>query len=317
MPARSKPPGGARRPPRVRNIRLVPVSDPGYRTYLGRLKAENYTLREKRPPTPHQLVGDIAERAVRLWLERSAHLSPQRVLAYEIQEGDFGYRHMFRELDAVAVDPGTSAPTCVYEIKCSRRPSAAAGATRQLRYTLGLLRRVWADVLGCVLYVDLSRRDWGYEVGGEAPGEKVVVPPGRAGESFTWWRRREDPGEALPTEPPLPAGSPPPPGPVLPPGPAPAAGLLRRTGSSGVFYVAVDREWVRALALENGLLPDPELWTRAEEDPVPDEPDDEAAGETDEPWLYTSGEGEDPGESPLATALRKAGLGGGESPNQP
>lgn len=297
MPHRPHGPASQRR---IRNVRLVSVFDPGYHAYLARLKAETYTLREKRPPTASWLVAGIAEKAVRVWLSRNATLTDNRVLAYQVQTGRYGYRDAYRELDVVAIDPATSEPTCVYEIKCSRRPSILASAAGQVRSALSMLERFWPSLVGCVVYVDFSRGRWGLELGRPveaASGGGVVLPPGRAGRMATWYRVGE--------------GS----------GPMP-----RTSAVPGVVYSIVDRQWVRALATELGLLPDPELWARAEqEEEPPDTVDEEDTpgsprrpggpggfGPDDEPWVYSTDSEGEPVESPLAQALREAGLVGEE-----
>ncbi len=297
-----------RRTRRIRHIRLVPVTDEGYRAYMEDLRARNYTLRDKRPPTASQLVGYMAEKTVRMWLERNTLLTDRRVLAYQVQEGDYGYRDMYRELDAVAVgspaDPGAEeTPTCVYEIKCSRRPTVVWEASRQLGYTLDLLRKKWSSVQGCVIYVDFSGGLWRWAFDGAPLPEDLVVPPGPRGQRMSWWQI--DPDLVTDAAPAAAAVKTPRPGDDTPPADA------RHASREDIWFSIVDREWVRGLAADYGLLDDPDLWTRAEaeagEAPDDEEPQEEEQSRT---LTYYAGDTDAEAESPLALALKKAGLGG-------
>ncbi len=290
----------------MRDVRLVTPSDPGYRAYMDRLTAESFTLRAKLPPTAAWLVSGIAERAVRAWLAPRAGLTDRRILAYRQRGRGYDYVDAYHELDAVAWDAEAEAPTVVYEIKCSRNPKSVAKATGQLCRAVALLRRQWPNVKACALFVDFTEERWHLDVVDEAgveasaePGREagdglpaagraedrvageagrrtpaglhdIVRPPGRAGTKVTWWIEKE-----------------------------PGKPIARATGTPDVLYVLLDSDWVRDLAAEQGLLTDPDLWERARTE-VPEEAD--VAGEAP---TYSDG---DDLESPLAAALKKAGL---------
>jgi hypothetical protein len=98
----------------------------------------------------------VIETAFRAWLAKQIQLVPDRILSFDQQEGRFGYRQQFREIDAIAGDGPT--PQCLFEIKTSSIPSVVSGARRQVSISRSIMQLRWEKIAACVIFVQTSHR---------------------------------------------------------------------------------------------------------------------------------------------------------------
>lgn len=255
--------------------RLITEDDRRYRAYIEQFAIARKHQKAMRPPRQRDLFGGEAEAALRQWLGERIELDERRILEYEERRNRRGFIK-YRELDGLHIE-GRRAH--VFEIKASRTASALRRAVAQLHETRAILKLVYPTVAITILLVDTGIPASVEEVEALMQGERP--PP----------RRPELLGEVLAALPEL-----------------RLVASLDEAGADGE-RIAVLRFGVAeivALAGAENLSLD---WEADDEEP------EELAGPRPAASLYATSEPEaapqdDAGDddSPLAAALRKAGL---------
>ncbi len=131
--------------------RLITSDDKRYREYVEHYTLQRQNNRAMRPPRQRDIFGGQAEEVLRAWLAAQISLSEARILGYEEIRGRRA-SHRYRELDAVAVlDRRT---IHIFEIKASRTAGAVRKAYAQLNETRAILRLLYATVYTTIFLVD-------------------------------------------------------------------------------------------------------------------------------------------------------------------
>lgn len=116
---------------RIRSVRFVRPDDGDYRLHLSRHALRARRLGPKVEPHATSRLALSLEEIVRCRLRQIVPLANERILAYEIQDGQYGYEAMYLELDAVSGQLGT--PLRIFEIKSTHSVKVALGGLKQLR----------------------------------------------------------------------------------------------------------------------------------------------------------------------------------------
>ncbi|HMQ33160.1 MAG TPA: hypothetical protein PKD53_20680 [Chloroflexaceae bacterium] len=256
--------------------RLITEDDRRYRAYVEQFAIARRNQKAMRPPRQRDLFGAEAEAALRQWLGERIELDERRILEYEERRNRRGFIK-YRELDALTVERRAAH---VFEIKASRTASALRRAVGQLQETRQILKLLYPAVAVTILLVDTGIPASAEEVDALMAGERP--PP----------RRPELLAEVLEAVPELRL----------------AAGLDEAGEDDGriaVLRFGVDE--IVAIAGAENLSLDWEADDEEPEEPPVPRPDSSlyATSEPDEAPAEDDA-GED--DSPLAAALRKAGL---------
>lgn len=139
---------------RVRRVRLVGLDDPGYRAHCSQHALRARRLGIRGAPSFSCQAALVFERIVRRRLKRICPLRAARVLAYEIQDGRYGYRPEYLELDAVSGSIG--AELRLYEIKATSARGRALRGLRQLRRARNLAATRGGNVSVVDIWVDTN-----------------------------------------------------------------------------------------------------------------------------------------------------------------
>ncbi len=130
--------------------RLITEDDKHYRAYVASFALQRKNQKAMRPPRQRDLFGGEAEAALRSWLAERIELDERRILEYEERRNKRGFIK-YRELDALTIE-GRSA--WVFEIKASRTASALRRAVAQLQETRAILKLLYPTVRITILLVD-------------------------------------------------------------------------------------------------------------------------------------------------------------------
>lgn len=130
--------------------RLLTEDDKRYRAYVAGFALQRKNTKAMRPPRQRELFGGQAEAALRTWLAERIELDDRRILEYEERRNRRGFIK-YRELDALTIE-GRAA--WVFEIKASRTASALRRAVGQLQETRAILGLLYPRVRITILLVD-------------------------------------------------------------------------------------------------------------------------------------------------------------------
>ena len=130
--------------------RLLTEEDKHYKAYVAGFALQRKNQKAIRPPRQRDLFGGEAEAALRIWLAERVELDDRRILEYEERRNKRGFIK-YRELDALTIE-GRSA--WVFEIKASRTASALRRAVGQLQETRAILSLAYQKVRITILLVD-------------------------------------------------------------------------------------------------------------------------------------------------------------------
>ena len=137
---------------RIRRVQLVGLDDPGYRALCRRHALQEYRIGPRCPPSACCQVASVFEQIVRRRLSGMTVLRPERVLAFEIQDGPYGYRPQYLEIDAVSGSIG--AELLLFEIKATHRRRHARQGFEQLRRARDVARIRGGRISLVVVWVD-------------------------------------------------------------------------------------------------------------------------------------------------------------------
>lgn len=137
---------------RIRNVRLLPPDDQDYRAHQSVHAQAAVRLGKKLEPDATHRASKVFETIVCEKLALMVDLSRDRILGYELQEGRFGYKSRYLELDALS--GSLESNLRVYEIKASHSFTYACDARKQLHRAENILNRMCAAIELVVLWVD-------------------------------------------------------------------------------------------------------------------------------------------------------------------
>lgn len=130
--------------------RLITEDDKRYRAYIEQFAIARRNQKAMRPPRQRDLFGAEAEAALRQWLGERIELDERRILEYEERRNRRGFIK-YRELDAITIERRAAH---VFEIKASRTASALRRAVGQLQETRQILKLLYPSVAVTILLVD-------------------------------------------------------------------------------------------------------------------------------------------------------------------
>ncbi|NWF81059.1 MAG: hypothetical protein HXY37_13610 [Chloroflexi bacterium] len=130
--------------------RLITEDDKFYQAYVASFTLQRKNQKAMRPPRQRELFGGEAEAAIRSWLGERLALDERRILAYEERRNRRGVLK-YRELDALHI---AERAAWVFEIKASRTASALRRAVGQLRETQAILKLLFPSVRVTIILVD-------------------------------------------------------------------------------------------------------------------------------------------------------------------
>lgn len=136
---------------RYARLRLITSDDKHYRAYVAQFVLQRQNQRAMRPPRQRDIFGGQAEAALRDWLAGQLTLSDRRILEYEERRGKRA-NIKYRELDALVL--GDQREAWVFEIKASRTASSLRRAVGQLQETRAILHLLYPTVQATVLLVN-------------------------------------------------------------------------------------------------------------------------------------------------------------------
>lgn len=256
--------------------RLITEDDRRYRAYVDQFAIARKNQKAMRPPRQRDLFGGEAEAALRAWLSARVELDDRRILEYEERRNRRGFIK-YRELDALNIE-GRRAH--VFEIKASRTAGALRRAVGQLHETRAILRLLYPTVAVTILLVDTGIPASAEEVDALMAGERP--PP----------RRPELLGEVLDAVPEL-----------------RLAASLEECGVDGeaIGVLRFGVADIIAIAGAENLSLD---WDADDEEPEePPEPRPASSLYAASEPEQAAGDDEGDDDSPLAAAMRRAGLG--------
>ena len=142
-------------PSRIRHVRLIDSQDKAYQQFCNDRKAEHQRLREKQAPSASNQLSLLIEQSVLHWLKTEIPLIQERILSFQCQDGLYGYRQKYREVDAIS---GTiNQPEYFFEIKASANPRRVIPlAQAQLQESLSIAAYRWSSIRPCLIYVDTA-----------------------------------------------------------------------------------------------------------------------------------------------------------------
>ncbi len=130
--------------------RLITADDQHYRAFVAQFILQRQNQRAMRPPRQRDIFGGQAEAALRHWLADQLPLAERRILEYEERRGKRASTK-YRELDALVIDDRSA---WVFEIKASRTAGSLRRAAGQLQETRAILRLLYPRVYTTILLVD-------------------------------------------------------------------------------------------------------------------------------------------------------------------
>lgn len=142
---------------RIRRVRFVGPDDEGYRDHSSRQAQEKRRLGRKVEASATSKVGLAFEEIVRRRLGQVVPLMHERILAYEIQVGRYGYEVEYLELDALSGRLGEV--LWIFEIKATGSAKGALRGLKQLARARNVIARhhahkmialvlIWVDTGG-------------------------------------------------------------------------------------------------------------------------------------------------------------------------
>jgi hypothetical protein len=251
--------------------RLITAEDKRYRAFVERFILERQNQRAMRPPRQRDIFGGQAEQVLRGWLAAQLPLSDRRILEYEERRSRSAVTK-YRELDALVLEDNRSAS--VFEIKASRSAGSLRRALGQLRETREILRLLYPLVYATVLLVDTGIPDAAALAALMAAPDAPARPPQTLDEVLADLPELH----LIPTL------------------------EARSRDREGVDLLRFGLDDIIALAGAENLALD---WEADEQDP---EQGDEPQRSTTETLYASSDDEQAEEESPLAAALRKAGM---------
>lgn len=130
--------------------RLITAEDRRYRAFVAQFLLQRQNQRAIRPPRQRDIFGGQAETALRDWLAGQLELSERRILEYEERRGKRA-SIKYRELDALVLEERSA---WVFEIKASRTAGSLRRALGQLQETRAILHLLYPKVYSTILLVD-------------------------------------------------------------------------------------------------------------------------------------------------------------------
>lgn len=130
--------------------RLITADDQRYRAFVAQFVLQRQNQRAMRPPRQRDIFGGQAEAALRDWLADQLPLTERRILEYEERRGKRASTK-YRELDALVLGDRNA---WVFEIKASRTAGSLRRAAGQLQETRAILRLLYPSVFTTILLVD-------------------------------------------------------------------------------------------------------------------------------------------------------------------
>lgn len=140
----------------VQRVRFVRTDDRDYR-YLCGHHARMRWPGPRRAPTACWQAASVCEEIVRRRLGRMIGLRPERILAYQIQDGLYSYRPQYREIDAVSGSLG--AELRLFEIKVTRSRGRATPGLEQLKHAADIAGTRGGRISRALIWVDTDPRD--------------------------------------------------------------------------------------------------------------------------------------------------------------
>jgi len=141
---------------KIRNIKLVPVSDEGYRAFMNNIKLERYHLRDSNSRSLSNIIAYPLEKTIREWANQTGTTLNERIISYEVLQYDNTYEKRFNEVDIIFC---LNKVYYLVEVKVSSSRKALTKASNQLKNAYKILNQAEYKCELLIIHVNLNYKN--------------------------------------------------------------------------------------------------------------------------------------------------------------